>query len=88
MGPSEPISGRAGQEVGRGFGPAEVESGTEGPLQPRLTNPLGEMPGGLGVLQALRATIFLFFLISAVGLGMWLAGWCWGVRGGVWGGEA
>uniref|UniRef100_A0A452QS88 CD79a molecule n=1 Tax=Ursus americanus TaxID=9643 RepID=A0A452QS88_URSAM len=27
------------------------------------------MPGGLGVLQALRATIFLFFLISAVGLG-------------------
>ncbi|XP_002923983.1 B-cell antigen receptor complex-associated protein alpha chain [Ailuropoda melanoleuca] len=27
------------------------------------------MPGGLGVLQALRTTIFLLFLISAVGLG-------------------
>ncbi|KAF3814652.1 B-cell antigen receptor complex-associated protein alpha chain isoform X1 [Mirounga leonina] len=27
------------------------------------------MPGGPGVLQALRATIFLLFLISAVGLG-------------------
>ncbi|XP_032179032.1 B-cell antigen receptor complex-associated protein alpha chain [Mustela erminea] len=69
VGPLEPISGRAGQEVGRGFRPAEVESGTPGLLQPRPTNPLGEMPGGPGVLQALRTTIALFFLISAVDLG-------------------
>lgn len=42
MGPVKPISGRAGQEVGWGLGPAEVGSGTPGLLQARGTNPLGE----------------------------------------------
>lgn len=82
MGPLEPISGRAGQEVGRGFGAAEVESGTPGLLLPRPTTPLGKMPGGPGLLQALCATTFLLFLISAGGLGTWLTGWCWEVGAG------